>query len=279
MVKALNLERGDAPTKSSPCVFPFIYQGKSYTSCTEVGRKNHPWCAISTIHGYLVQWKNCSIKEYGGNSDEQPCVFPFAYGGRTYYTCTNEDEEIQRFWCATTGSYDKDKRWSYCADTRLAAYSQGPCVFPFIYKEKSYSACTTAGSSKGKLWCSLTWNYDRDPKWTYCTPSEPLPCKFPFIFFWNAYTACTTVGSSDGQLWCATTKMYHQDRKWKSCAVEEYEGSSNGQACVFPFIYKKRTFNACTNENETHGRFWCATTRNYDQDQKWSYCADTRLHS
>uniref|UniRef100_M9T5P6 ESP-Cyl-1 n=1 Tax=Cylindrophis ruffus TaxID=186578 RepID=M9T5P6_CYLRU len=260
-----------------PCVFPFIYKGKSYRSCAEVVSKNRLWCATTANYDTSQQWKYCSIKEYGGNSGGQPCAFPFNYKDRTYYTCTNEDAKIGRFWCATTGSYDKDKKWSYCADTRLAANSQGPCVFPFIYKGRSYSACTTAGSSDGKLWCSLTSNYDSNPKWTYCTPSEPLPCKFPFIFNKKSYYGCTRDGTADGQLWCATTANYDRDSKWKACALEEYEGSSKGQVCVFPFIYNGRTFNSCTSENEAHGRFWCATTRNYDKDKKWSYCADTRL--
>ncbi|XP_063158151.1 fibronectin-like [Candoia aspera] len=263
------------PSVLPVCVFPFIYQGETYTSCTEVASKNRPWCATNTKNYQFMEWKYCSTKEYGGNSDEQPCVFPFAYEGRTYYTCTNENAHLRRFWCATTGSYDKDKNWSYCAETRLAENSQGPCVFPFIYKGISYSACTTAGSSKGKLWCSLTKNYDIDRTWAYCTLSEPHPCKFPFVFKGKPYPACTKDGASDGQLWCATTKNYNRDSKWKACAVQEYEGTSNGQACVFPFIYKKRTFNACTTENEIRGRFWCATTSNFDNDQKWSYCADT----
>nr|XP_020668997.1 seminal plasma protein A3-like [Pogona vitticeps] len=53
----------------------------------------------------------------------------------------------------------------------LSTNSHGPCVFPFIYNGKSYSSCTTAGTVGGKLWCSLTSNYDVDPRWTYCDPS------------------------------------------------------------------------------------------------------------
>uniref|UniRef100_A0A803T0P1 Fibronectin type-II domain-containing protein n=1 Tax=Anolis carolinensis TaxID=28377 RepID=A0A803T0P1_ANOCA len=96
----------------------------------------------------------------------KPCIFPFVYKNRTYYTCTKEDKG--GFWCATTRNYDRDDRWSYCADTRLDANPKGPCVFPFTFNNKSYSSCTTDGISNKKPWCSLTNNYDADFQWTYC---------------------------------------------------------------------------------------------------------------
>ncbi|XP_026577891.1 epididymal sperm-binding protein 1-like [Pseudonaja textilis] len=260
-----------------PCVFPFIYNGKSYRSCTEDASQNRPWCATVANYDQYKKWKYCATKEYGGNSGGKQCTFPFTYKKRTYYACTNEDAEIGRFWCATTGSYDKEKQWSYCADTRLAANSQGPCVFPFIYKGQPYYACTKAGSSDGKLWCSLSSNYDREPKWTYCTPSELGPCKFPFRFNNKYYYRCTREGASDSLLWCAITANYDKDSKWRACATEEYEGNSKGKRCVFPFIYNGKRFNSCTNQNSQDGRFWCSVTSNYDKDRQWSYCADTRL--
>uniref|UniRef100_A0A8C7E5M5 Fibronectin type-II domain-containing protein n=1 Tax=Naja naja TaxID=35670 RepID=A0A8C7E5M5_NAJNA len=100
-----------------PCVFPFIYRGKSYNSCTEDASENRPWCATIANYDQYKTWKYCATKEYGGNSDGKQCAFPFTYKNQTYYTCTNEDAEIGRFWCATTGSYDKEEQWSYCADT------------------------------------------------------------------------------------------------------------------------------------------------------------------
>ena len=40
------------------------------------------------------------------------------------------------------------------------------CTFPFQYKGKQYSACTTADHNK--LWCATTSNYDADAKWGDC---------------------------------------------------------------------------------------------------------------
>ncbi|KAJ6654863.1 hypothetical protein lerEdw1_006552 [Lerista edwardsae] len=56
----------------------------------------------------------------------------------------------------------------------------------------------------------------------------------------------------------------------------EYGGNSNGKPCVFLFIYKSQTFYTCTKEDTAKkGRFWCATTGNYDEAKQWNYCADT----
>ncbi|XP_053119000.1 epididymal sperm-binding protein 1-like isoform X5 [Hemicordylus capensis] len=147
-------------------------QGKSYSACTKEGAADDQlWCALTPNYDKDSKWKACASQEYEGNSKGQPCVFPFIYKSRTFYTCTNEDAAQGRFWCATTGSYDKDKQWSYCADTRLSSRPTGPCIFPFTYKSKSHSSCTTDGSSDEKPWCSLTKNYDVDQKWTYCDPA------------------------------------------------------------------------------------------------------------
>ncbi|KAM6450602.1 natterin-3-like isoform 2-T2 [Liasis olivaceus] len=213
-----------------PCVFPFVYQGKSYTSCIEVASENRPWCATVANYDTSQQWKYCATKEYGGNSGGRPCVFPFNYKGHTYYTCTNEDEELGRFWCSTSGNYDKDARWSYCADTRLDTRPTGPCIFPFIYRDISYSSCTADGDSSGKFWCSLSSNYDVDPKWVYCDhsglDSSPTgPCIFPFIYKGRSYSSCTTDGESSGEFWCSLSSNYDVDPKWAYC---DHSGKAKG---------------------------------------------------
>ncbi|XP_032091849.1 epididymal sperm-binding protein 1-like [Thamnophis elegans] len=260
------------------CVFPFIYRGKSYYTCTEVDSQNHPWCATTANYDKSPQWKYCAKTEYGGNSGGKPCVFPFLYMSHVYYTCAGRPDHKGPFWCSTTGSYDKDKKWSYCADNRLDAnYPTSPCIFPFIFENKLYSTCTIDGRSDGRLWCSISSNFDIEPIWAYCEPSH----NFLFIYKNKSYYSCTTEGDLYNQLWCATTPNYDKDSRWKSCSFQEYGGNSNGQPCVFPFNYKEEAVTTCIDEdekNETNGRFWCATTENFDVDMKWTFCADTRLN-
>uniref|UniRef100_A0A8C0IRQ1 Fibronectin type-II domain-containing protein n=1 Tax=Chelonoidis abingdonii TaxID=106734 RepID=A0A8C0IRQ1_CHEAB len=189
-------------------------------------------------------------------ADPAPCVFPFTYKDKVYTACTTEDSD--RPWCTTTASYDQDK----------------PCFFPFVYKGSTFHACTKL---KSRLpWCATTANYDKDERWSYC-PDTMLggnseePCMFPFSYKGRKYTACTM---DNGQRpWCATTSNYEVDHKWKYCGTAGTWGENlDNSPCVFPFIYKDKTYHSCTAINDQMGRPWCATTPNYDKDHLWRFC-------
>ena len=109
------------------CVFPFEYDGKNYTQCTDVDW-DQLWCPIVVdaegkyIHGDVdVTWGNCgnctSDQDSCKTEDNVACVFPFEYDGNTYTECTDVDNKKK--WCATAvdaqGRYIDDK-WGYCGD-------------------------------------------------------------------------------------------------------------------------------------------------------------------
>ncbi|XP_054849699.1 matrix metalloproteinase-9-like [Eublepharis macularius] len=158
-----------------------------------------------------------------------------------------------------------------------------PCIFPFVYKGRSYQSCTTDGWSDGKFWCATTNNYDADKKWKFCQVSGPdpdiesPPCIFPFIYKGKSYSTCTTEGMSDGTHWCATTSTYDVDKKWVYCNVTGPDTSKEGPTCVFPFIYNGMNYSSCTEDGRTDGKLWCATTRNFDADKRWTFCTITKL--
>jgi integrin beta 3 len=52
----------------------------------------------------------------GGNSEGSPCVFPFTFLGDTYDACTAAGRSDGKMWCASTKSYDDDRKWGFCPD-------------------------------------------------------------------------------------------------------------------------------------------------------------------
>ncbi|XP_070273291.1 coagulation factor XII isoform X2 [Myotis yumanensis] len=45
-----------------------------------------------------------------------------------------------------------------------------------------------------------------------------------------------------------------------------------GEPCYFPFQYRRQLYHQCTRRGRIGFRAWCATTPNFDQDQRWAYC-------
>lgn len=102
------------------CVFPFIFQGEEYESCTTEGRSDgYRWCSTTEdfdkdlTYGFCPNRDNAVI---GGNSEGEPCHFPFVFLGRQYDSCTSEGRGDGKLWCSTTDNYDDDKKWGLCPD-------------------------------------------------------------------------------------------------------------------------------------------------------------------
>jgi len=104
------------PVVNKKCVFPFIWRGKKYETCTNVGRKNKGkfWCPTST--GDINVTK--SSKTWGFCSDDCPrhqdhcyaisgpgvgkdCIFPFSDRGITYTRCAKSHPLGSPQWCKT----------------------------------------------------------------------------------------------------------------------------------------------------------------------------------
>uniref|UniRef100_A0A4X2LI69 Cation-independent mannose-6-phosphate receptor n=1 Tax=Vombatus ursinus TaxID=29139 RepID=A0A4X2LI69_VOMUR len=85
-----------------------------------------------------------------------------------------------------------------------------PCIFPFIYRGKSYDDCIR--EDKSKLWCATTGNYDNDQKWGYCRAS-------------NSYRSSTIIFSCDENIDIGTPQVFSETRgcevtfEWKTKVV------------------------------------------------------------
>ncbi|XP_030641080.1 matrix metalloproteinase-9 [Chanos chanos] len=186
--------------------------------------------------------------------------------------------------------FDDDEFWTLgngaVIKTRYGNADGAICHFPFTFLGKSYSSCTTEGREDGLPWCSTTASFDEDKKFGFC-PSELLftyggnsngrACVFPFVFDGETYNSCTTEGRNDGYRWCATTSNFDTDKEYGFCPSRDTAvigGNSEGEPCHFPFTFLDKTYTSCTSEGRGDGKLWCATTSNYDKDQKWGFCPD-----
>ncbi|XP_005801450.1 matrix metalloproteinase-9 [Xiphophorus maculatus] len=110
----------DGNADGAPCVFPFTFVDKEYESCTTEGRSDgYRWCATTSNFDTDKKYGFCPNRDtavIGGNSEGDPCHFPFVFLGKEYHSCTSEGREDGKLWCGTTDSYDEDKKWGFCPD-------------------------------------------------------------------------------------------------------------------------------------------------------------------
>lgn len=133
-----------------PCVFPFTYNNKQYTECTEVDSPGKPWC--STKSQYDGSYVNCGTKIKGGTAKEGVCKFPFIYRGRVFNECTLYRHD--QLWCSTTTDYEG--KWGNCGTRSYGGTgNNATCVFPFKYQShtRTYRGCS---HRKHTQWWCLT---------------------------------------------------------------------------------------------------------------------------
>ena len=126
-------------TVCSECVFPFVYQGKTYHSCIKWHEKAPPyprWCptAVDLNNNFIDgdrHWGHCS-DDCKASADYtkihktvcKECILPFEYRGKRYNSCINsygESNANSALWCpialdSNNEFKDGDRHWEYCSD-------------------------------------------------------------------------------------------------------------------------------------------------------------------
>ncbi|XP_057602991.1 coagulation factor XII isoform X2 [Hippopotamus amphibius kiboko] len=49
-----------------------------------------------------------------------------------------------------------------------------------------------------------------------------------------------------------------------------------GEPCHFPFLYHRQLYHKCIHRGRPGPRPWCATTPNFEKDQRWAYCLEPK---
>ncbi|XP_069552423.1 macrophage mannose receptor 1 [Brachyistius frenatus] len=49
-------------------------------------------------------------------------------------------------------------------------------------------------------------------------------------------------------------------------------GNAFGGPCQFPFKFQEKWYAGCTKDGRSDGQLWCATEKDYNEDQKWGFC-------
>uniref|UniRef100_A0A8D0A2L2 72 kDa type IV collagenase n=1 Tax=Sander lucioperca TaxID=283035 RepID=A0A8D0A2L2_SANLU len=116
------------------CKFPFLFMGTEYNSCTPQGRDDgFLWCSTTYNFDEDGKYGFCpheSMSTVGGNAEGSPCVFPFTFLGDTYESCTSSGRSDGKMWCASTKSYDDDRKWGFCPDQGMDSVWSYSCVPP-----------------------------------------------------------------------------------------------------------------------------------------------------
>ena len=206
-----------------PCVFPFIYGGKSRDGCI---RDNNPdgtlWCSVEVdVTGHHIpsqgHWGNCDLSrcwvesrivnsassgrrcvtKAGGKAKAgTTCEFPFTFNRKTYTKCTTVASDDDIPWCSTkVDNNGKHIRgyWGNCDLSRCWVESR------IMNSASDGGRCVTKAGGKAKA---------------------GTKCQFPFTFNRKTYTKCTTVASDDDIPWCSTkvdNNGKHIRGNWGNC--------------------------------------------------------------
>uniref|UniRef100_A0A8C9WKI9 Fibronectin type-II domain-containing protein n=1 Tax=Scleropages formosus TaxID=113540 RepID=A0A8C9WKI9_SCLFO len=160
---------------------------------------------------------------------------------------------------------------SWCAVYISAEQEISPdyCVFPFKYNGQLYHSCTSVNSKHERLWCSLTSDFDQDHLWGYCLGNLNY-CEYSVCSL--ASLALSITDHRTFFYLFPTVSHMPPGEQLSKCQMTLVKPS-----CIFPFTANGKTYEHCTTDYWFPGIPWCATTPDYNKDQKWVYCPSSGI--
>ena len=169
-----------------PCVFPFIYDSKTYFDCTSDGEPTQRlWCSL-TMNYDRDQRKGFCIDPRNEDSNlvELQRLREAALQKLKSENPLNEKIPSQKI--PNLDLPLTRKNYLHLAgeeltspDSGLKTYSGNSrkgsrCAIPFLFNRKTHFKCIPFSGlkNKGESWCATSHNYDRDMKWAKCCTSE-----------------------------------------------------------------------------------------------------------
>merc|ERR1719219_1688494 len=242
------------------CVFPYHFNGNTYNTCTwdyAEQTEHKAWCSTAvndTGHhrGGQGKWgtcgPNCAIPDY------VPDTSPSTTTTTTTTTPTTSTQKI----CTTNGGASPNKK----------------CIFPFIHNNVTYNTCTWTQHHQTdfRAWCS-TEIYGEDHEragvhrggeglWGNCDPETcDIPANpHPNITTIAPPTNSTTSSPENSSSSPLSVKDHVEDNVEDRC-VTVGGASGPGMFCVFPFIFRGKTYNSCSWDMHqlTDHKAWCST--------------------
>lgn len=187
-----------------PCIFPFILNNQKYNSCTDIlDSSGNYWCSTKVdINGKHISgnWGYCnnfcpkdSRPTLSPTRLTTPNPTPYPTPIKCYNTITNS-LVLDNFCNNNCPGQCCSKEICNCDLTDNSRFKKEicnteegkRCVFPFKYKDKIYSSCTSDYSIGGKKWCSTRVDKDNNhienlKEWGYCSKdclnNEKVNCK------------------------------------------------------------------------------------------------------